>query len=48
MNKSLALGHVAASVPDGKCVQIIADGINTIADIVPLPIYDPKKVKTHS
>jgi len=48
MNKSLALGHVAASVPDGKCVQIIADGINTLADIVPLPIYDPKKVKTHS
>ena len=52
MNKSLALGHVAASVPasipDGKSVQIIADGINTLADIVPLPIYDPKKLKTHS
>ena len=38
----------AVSVPDGKCVQIIADGLNTMADIVSLPIYDPEKVKTHS
>lgn len=48
LSKSLALGHVEASIPDGSRVQIAGDGINTLAEIVPAPVYDPAKSKTHS
>lgn len=47
MGKSLALGHVEASIADGQSVEIVADGMNIAADIVPSPIYDPTKSKTH-
>lgn len=48
MGKSLALGHVDPSIADGTELQLAGGGITTTATVVSLPIYDPKKLKTHA
>ena len=47
MNKSLALAHIAPSVPVGSVLAVKGDGIDTTATVVASPTYDPKKSKTH-
>ena len=49
LKKSLALAHVspAASSPGTK-LNVVSDDITTTATVVAMPIYDPKKLKTHS
>ena len=48
LGKSLALAHVRADIPVGTALQLAGDGISTTATIVPSPIYDPQKSRTHA
>lgn len=48
LGKSLALAHVHPSVIVGTTLKVAGDGIDTTAAVVALPIYDPKKEKTHA
>ena len=48
LGKSLALAHVDPAVIVGASLTVIGDGINTTANVVAMPIYDPKKEKTHA
>lgn len=47
MGKSLALAHLRSGITAGTGVQVRGDGIDTTATIVPSPIYDPQKSRTH-
>ncbi|MBT3557479.1 MAG: aminomethyl transferase family protein [Rhodospirillales bacterium] len=48
LGKSLALGHIEVSVPDGTILALAGGDISTTATVVSLPIYDPQKAKTHA
>lgn len=48
MGKSLALAHTHPSVETGKRLSVVGEGIETTAMVVAMPIYDPKKSKTHA
>lgn len=48
LGKSLALAHVSPSVAVGTKLALAGDGIDTTAVVVPTPIYDPEKLRTHS
>lgn len=49
LNKSLALAHVSLSAASpGTKLNVVSDDITTTATVVAMPIYDPKKLKTHS
>lgn len=48
LGKSLALAHVHPSVENGASLKLVGDGIDTSANVVPMPIYDPTKSKTHA
>lgn len=49
LGKSLALGHVMPSAATvGKVLQLKAEGVDTHATIVKLPIYDNEKTRTHA
>lgn len=45
LRKSLALAHVAPSVPQGAQLTVSGDGLVTTAKVIPMPIYDPQKRK---
>jgi len=47
LNKSLALAHVAPSVPVGALLSVKGGGVDTTATVVTTPVYDPQKSKTH-
>lgn len=47
LGKSLALAHVRPGIGAGTALAVSGDGIDTVATIVPSPIYDPKKLRTH-
>ncbi len=48
MKKSLALGHVEAAVAEGMVLQLAGGDIDTTARVVGLPMYDPRKLRTHA
>ena len=48
LGKSLALAHVRPGTGAGTALAVSGDGIDTVATIVPIPIYDPKKLRTHA
>ena len=48
LNKSLALAHIDPSISVGTILSVIGDGIDTTAKVVASPVYDPKKLQTHS
>ncbi|MEX0346332.1 MAG: aminomethyltransferase family protein [Rhizobiaceae bacterium] len=48
MNKSLALAHVRPGIAAGSTLQVSGDGVETMATVVDIPIYDPSKSKTHA
>ncbi len=48
MGKSLALGHVDASVATGTVLALSGGDIDTSATVVDLPIYDTTKSRTHA
>ncbi len=49
LGKSLALAHVSPSASSpGTKLELSGGGIETTAEVVSLPIYDPKKLRTHS
>jgi aminomethyltransferase len=47
MNKSLALAHVSAYISEGTVLDVSGDGIETTAEVVHSPVYDPEKSRTH-
>lgn len=48
MQKSLALAHIAPTIPDGTVLSLSGDGLETSATVTALPFYDPQKQNTHS
>ena len=48
LGKSLALAHVKPTVQEGAVLKVAGDEVETTARIVPAPIHDPEKLKTHS
>lgn len=48
MSKSLALAHIRPGIASGSKLQVSGDGIEAIATVVDIPIYDPAKSKTHA
>ncbi len=49
MNKSLALGHVAAAhAAPGTRLDVAGEGVLTTAVIAEIPFYDPEKSRTHA
>jgi len=48
LNRSLALAHVEAGIGDGSELRLAGGDLETAATIVPLPIYDPGKLRTHA
>ncbi|MEM7173161.1 MAG: aminomethyltransferase family protein, partial [Pseudomonadota bacterium] len=49
LGKSLALGHVSpAAAAPGTILSLSGDGIETTAQVVAMPIYDPQKARTHA
>ena len=49
MGKSLALAHVSPdAAAEGTVLQVSGGDIETTATVSALPIYDPKKARTHS
>lgn len=48
LGKSLALAHVRPGIGAGTALAVSGDGIDTVATIVPSPIYDPEKLRTHA
>ncbi|UWQ93161.1 aminomethyltransferase family protein [Rhodobacteraceae bacterium M382] len=48
LGKSLALAHVQTGIPVGTVLSVASETFETTATIVPSPIYDPKKARTHS
>ena len=48
LGKSLALAHIRPGVDTGTALIVSGDGIETTATIVPSPIYDPQKSRTHA
>lgn len=48
LNKSLALAHIEPGIAVGSVLGVLGDEIQTTATVVPSPIYDPIKSRTHS
>ncbi|WP_170415976.1 aminomethyltransferase family protein [Ruegeria atlantica] len=48
LNKSLALAHVQPGLEIGTTLKVSGSDFATNATIVPSPIYDPEKARTHS
>ncbi|MEM9144929.1 MAG: aminomethyltransferase family protein [Pseudomonadota bacterium] len=48
LEKSLALAHVRADVAEGSTLVLRGDALETTAAVVPMPIYDPQKARTHA
>lgn len=48
LGKSLALAHVDPSVPAGAQLSVLGNGLATTAKVVAMPVYDPKKSRTHA
>ena len=48
LGQSLALGHVSPEAAGvGTELQVRGDGIETMAKVVSMPVYDPEKSRTH-
>ena len=49
LKKSLALAHVSPDAAgEGTVLTLSGDGIETSATVVAMPVYDPKKSRTHA
>ena len=48
MGKSLALAHVKAGLAVGSTLKVSGDGLETTGTIIPSPVYDPAKSRTHN
>lgn len=49
LSKSLALAHISPNASaEGTQLQLSGEGIETTAKIIPMPVYDPQKTRTHS
>ncbi|MEM1275405.1 MAG: aminomethyltransferase family protein [Pseudomonadota bacterium] len=48
LGKSLALAHIDPNIPQGTTLTVTGDGLSTTATVVPMPIYDPQKARTHA
>ena len=48
LGKSLALGHVDVTVAEDAVLRLMGGTIDATAQIVPMPIYDPQKLRTHA
>ncbi len=48
MNKSLALAHIRPGIAVGTVLKVAGDGFEASATVVPSPVYDPEKLRTHS
>ena len=48
MGKSLALAHINPDIAIGTKLSLSGGGIETTAEVVAMPIYDPTKSNTHS
>jgi len=48
MGKSLALGHIRPDISAGSVLAVTGEGLQTTATVVPSPIYDPQKLRTHA
>ncbi|MES0827364.1 aminomethyltransferase family protein [Ruegeria sp. SCP11] len=47
LGRSLALAHVRPGLVAGTELKVFGDGLETTAQIVPSPVYDPEKSRTH-
>lgn len=48
MKKSLALAHIKSGIAVGTILQVVGGEIETTAEVVRSPIYDPEKLRTHA
>lgn len=48
MRKSLALAHIAPTIPDGTMLSLSGDGLETTATVTALPFHDPQKQNTRA
>ncbi len=48
LGKSLALAHVRPDIAVGTALRLQSDELTTTATVIAMPIYDPKKVRTHA
>ena len=48
LGKSLALAHVQTGIPIGTVLNVASETFEATATIVPSPIYDPQKARTHA
>ncbi len=48
MNKSLALAHIKPGIAPGTQINVVGESISTTAKVLEIPVYDPRKLRTHA
>lgn len=48
LGKSLALAHINPGIAEGTVLNLKSDVIKTNATVIPMPVHDPSKSRTHA